>query len=336
MLKFKNYKGFGFIGDPHIWSKKPGFRTDLNFPATVLNKLEQCFKLCKEHNVYPIILGDLFHTDKECDIDLLTKLTRLLHTLPEPCATVEGNHEKSQTKLSDDVAITMLRESKSIYTIEKDGLWAVFEIEGQNVLVCSTPYGTPIPTKFEKPEKYKDSKVIWLTHHDLDFGETYPGVIPIHEIENVDMLVNGHIHKTKDSKKVGNMMAHNPGNITRLSTDCADHIPSLWIWTPEQEFNLKRIPLQFEKVVFFKPSEQIVVEKATQIVDELKPEDISKFVTEMELSSQTQDHQQTDDGAHIKNSILALAKAKEVGDDFTKDILSIAEETINEITSGDN
>ena len=336
MLKFKGYDGFLFVGDPHLWSKGPGKRLDRDiFTSIVLNKLEQAVDIALKNNLYLIILGDLFHVHTENDIDMLTKLVRILKKLKDPCVTVEGNHEKSQTKLSDDVATSLLRDAGVLYTLEKSQIWAKFTFkDNSECYLGSTPYGDKLPTEVNLPtsEKNKDTPIIWLSHHDLDFGDTYPGVIPVKEIKGVNMLVNGHIHKTKKPLTIGKMKAHNPGNITRLSTDCKDHIPSVWQWKPEQDFELEPIDLVFEKNVFDLVGKQIeATENPTMVTEEITPQLASKFVEKMHQHMQERDPRKTDDGVYVKENIKALAKAMNLDAEFMEDIISIADDTLNNL-----
>lgn len=335
MLKFKNYNGLLFVGDPHLWSKGPGKRLDKDiFSQVVLNKIEQAVDIAIKEKLYLIFLGDLFHVHNENNIDMLTKLTRILKKLPEPCASIEGNHEKSQTKLSDDVALSLLREAGVLYTLEKSSLWGKFTFNDNSIVyVGSTPYGERLPTQVSLPTSEKDNApIIWLSHHDLDFGESYPGVIPVKEIKGVSMLVNGHIHKTKKSIQVGAMKAHNPGNITRLSTDCHDHVPAVWKWTSEQNFDLEPIDLIYEKYVFDFTGKQIEIEETpNQVETDLTPQQTSKFVEKMQQQALEYDPNKTDDGAYLKDNIKALAKAMNLDDEFITDMIGIADESLNDI-----
>lgn len=324
-----HYKGFLFVGDPHLTSIKPGSRLDVNFADTVLDKINQAVDIALKENLYLIFLGDLFHTEKENNISLLTKLVKILKKLPEPCASISGNHEKKEVHLTDDVAISLLREAEVLYTLEKNQIWKSFEIENTLIYIGSTPYGLTIPQEIQLPETNNKSFTIWLTHHDLDFGNSYPGVIPLHEIKNVDLLVNGHIHTTKKPQKLGNMIAYNPGNITRMSRDCQEHIPSVWVWKPSLKQTLEPIVLKYEKNIFDMVGFQITAEKIKPVIDEeLKPEQTSSFVKAMEQNLINQDPKQTDDGEHLKKMIQTLALALNVDDDFSQEILSLADETI--------
>ena len=331
MLEFKKYDGLLFVGDPHLWSLKPERRLDSNFAETVLNKIENAVKIANEKNLYLIFLGDLFHKKEECNITMLTKLSRILRKLKHSPATVEGNHEKSQTKLSDDVALSLLRENHTIYTMEENSLWAKFYFnDGTECYVGGTPYGEKIPKEVLLPNKEKDNiPIIWLTHHNLDFGESYPGVIKVEEIKGVSMLVNGHIHKTKKPMTLGKMKAHNPGNITRLSKDCVDHIPAVWEWNPSLNWDLEPHMIEYHKVVFDMSDSQINVEVLPEKVNaEITPQQTSQFVAKMNDFNVNFDATKTDDGTVIKENISALVKAMNLDKEFLDEMFAIAEETI--------
>lgn len=332
MLEFKNYNGLLFVGDPHLWSLKPDRRLDANFAETILKKIENAVEIANEKNLYLIFLGDLFHKQEESNIEMLTKLSRILRKLKDTPATVEGNHEKSQTKLSDDVALSLLRENHTIYTMEDNSLWAKFYFnDGTKCYVGGTPYGEKIPKEVVLPKKEtEDVPVIWLTHHNLDFGESYPGVIKVEEIKGVSMLVNGHIHKTKKPLTVGKMRAHNPGNITRLSKDCADHIPAVWEWNSALGWELEPHTVHFHKVVFDLRDSQIEVEVLPEkVAAELTPQQTSHFVDKMNEFSMNYDPTKTDDGTIIKENITALVQAMNLDKEFLNEMINIAEETIN-------
>jgi predicted phosphodiesterase len=339
MIEIKGYNGFLFVGDPHLWSLKPSGRTDTNFTETVLNKIEQCVDIALEKNLYLIFLGDLFDSHKENDITLLTRLTRILKKSKTPFSTAEGNHEKSQTKLSDDVALKLLQESGTLYVFEQNKIWGKFKLnDGSVVYVGSTPYGEKIPTTVSIPESElkknpdSDYKIIWLTHHDLDFGSTYPGAIPVKEINGAHMLINGHIHSLKKSMQLGNMVAHNPGNITRRSTDCKDHEPSAWEWVPTLNQQLNQIKLKFEKDVFDLIGKQIQVPNIKSIVpEELTIQMTSQFVQRMQEQMNNQDPEKNDDGTIIKDNLRTVAKAMNLDADFTREIIELADESIQEM-----
>lgn len=328
MKKIKGAKGILFIGDPHLWSKSPSRRLDSHFATTVLDKLEQSIDIANSENLVPVILGDLFHSDEESDIEMLTKLIRVLSKSKHKCASVEGNHEKKQTKLHDGSALSLLRDAKIIDVYESNGFASLLDIDGFKVLVGSTPYGGKIPTEISAPKNENVDYVIWLTHANLDFGDTYPGVQKIHEIKGVNMLVNGHIHKTRPSIKVGNMIAYNPGNITRLSVDCIDHKPNVWKWVPERKDLITPITLKFNPEIFDVNQHMLNYEaKAPEEIESVTPAHVSQFVHHMQ--KQVLDGVDlSDDGGYLKESINALAKAMELDDEIKNDIHSLVEEVL--------
>lgn len=333
IIHFHDYDGVLFIGDPHAWSKAPGKRLDeAIFPQVVLNKLEQSIDIAIKNNLYVVILGDLFHVDNENNINLLTKIIRIFNKLRDPLVSVEGNHEKKELNVTDDVALGMLREAGVIHTMEHNCLYCCVHMKnGKKVYIGGTPYGMNIPNKvvLPKEEKDKDTPIIWTSHHDLDFGDTYPGVIPVPEIHGAFMLVNGHIHKTKKPVKVGKTKAHNPGNITRLSTDCKDHVPAVWMWKHEQGDELEPIVLNYEKHVFNLIGKQIEVVAPKQVVSaDLETTVTSKFVEKMKERAAKNDFRQTSDGVFIKETIQALGDSMGTPKDFIEEILELAEEVI--------
>lgn len=331
---FHDYEGVLFIGDPHAWSKAPGKRLDeAIFSQVVLHKLEQSINIAIKNNLYVVILGDLFHVDNENNINLLTKMIRIFNKLRDPLVSVEGNHEKKELNLTDDVALTMLREAGVINTMEHNSLYGCVHLKnGKKVYIGGTPYGMIIPNKVSLPKEEEDQStpIIWTSHHDLDFGDTYPGVIPVPEIHGAFMLVNGHIHKTKPPVKVGKTKAHNPGNITRLSIDCKDHVPAVWMWKPELLDELEPIALNYEKHVFNLIGKQIEVVAPKQVVaQDLETTVTSKFVEKMKERAIKNDFRQTSDGVFIKETIKALGESMGTAPDFIEELLEITEEVIS-------
>lgn len=336
MNEIKNATGLLFVGDPHIWSKGPGKRLDKDvFADVVLGKIRQAVNIAVEKNLYLVFLGDLFHVHTENNIELLTKLTRELKKLPFGCLTIEGNHEKSQTKLSDDVALSLLKEAGVISVIEKNGLWGKFKTpSGESFLLGGTPYGSEIPNELSIQKKWGwesgEGKVIWLTHHNLDFGDSYPGVEKLKEIVGVDVLVNGHIHSTKPGMILGNMRAYNPGNITRLSVDCEGHIPRVWHWEPSFDKEIQPIDLKVSKNVFDLTGRQILVDDVKpEVPEHIEEEDKGMFVERM-VEQAKQDPLKTDDGVYLKDNIKALVSAMDLSDSFLREMLEMVDVSLEQ------
>jgi hypothetical protein len=83
------------------------------------------------------------------------------------------------------------------------------------VIDGGTRWGKSLPKKIERNGA---SRVFWITHHDVRFpGYEETGRFGCYEIEGVDVVVNGHIHRTLDDVTVGRTTWMNPGNICRVS-----------------------------------------------------------------------------------------------------------------------
>lgn len=222
-------KGFLFIGDPHCSSKRVGRRQD-DFASSVLAKLEACAFYCAENGLQALITGDLFHRSDENSLTLLNRLIRVLRKFPTKPITLDGNHDKATTVLEDTDALKLLQNADAIKVASEPGLFETFDIEGSLVglYVCPNGYELPDALIGDAPTK------VLMTHHDMAFASSYPKSIPLKEISGCNMAVNGHMHDTKPSVKVGGTWWHNPGNIEPLSVDLRNHVPCAWSWAPSQ------------------------------------------------------------------------------------------------------
>lgn len=239
--------GFLFIGDPHVCSTRIGRRKD-DYTSSVLDKLDQAAALCAELRLLPIITGDLLHRNDDSEIRMLNRFTRTLKRFPVPPIVLEGNHDRGRTKLSDDDVLQLLAEN-GLVRLTGEGEVEVFDLAGsvKPTRLWACPYGAEIPTSLPS----FDGATVMLTHHDMAFGSAYPGAAPLTSVTNCDMVVNGHMHDTKESVYVGATWWHNPGNIEPLSVDLASHVPSVWSWVPGQSVSsLTQHALQYEVDVF--------------------------------------------------------------------------------------
>lgn len=237
----KPTEGILFIGDPHLWSFKPGRRLDPSFRDTVLGKITQAAKISNERNLWPVFLGDLFHAPDDNDVSTLVALVRVLGLFERKPVTLEGNHDKDDLRLSERNPLTLLRETDQIDVMEVSGPWATLELESPDgaihrVAVGGTPYGSPLPTSYRQAygtDRPADvGTAVWITHEDLAFDGVYPGALPMEPIVGVELVVNGHMHATKLPVQREGTVYYNPGNITRMSIDQSEHLPSVWEWTP--------------------------------------------------------------------------------------------------------
>lgn len=287
-------EGLLFVGDPHVWSKRPGRRLDESFLDTVLKKLTFIAEKSNELNLWVFFTGDFFHDDEDYEVEMLIKVIKILKMFKRKPVTIVGNHEKNEWVLKEKDVLSVLKVTGLMDVIETNSFWGKLDITNpetgdvKKIAIGGTPYGQKIPYDLSdfvgvegrsfRPEidaiaaeksklsvksnmgrgvapvlleshtneeikpnidvhknilnKLGCDDVVWLTHHDLAFEGTYPNSFPLHNIDGVSMLVNGHIHGTKKPVLVGNTVCYNPGNITRLSVDMVNHLPAVWSYNP--------------------------------------------------------------------------------------------------------
>ena len=246
-MPIKGFNGFLFIGDPHLASHRPGTRTD-DYTNAILDKLDQAAEIATKLNLVPLFLGDLFHKASENNLRLFSRLTDICRKFPLMPKTLEGNHDKAETRLTESDALDFMHKTHVVDVITQLGLVDEYEFHGQRVRLYAVPYGAEIPA--ELPEEEGVINVI-MTHHDLNFSGAHVGCKPLSEIKGCQMLVNGQLHKTLPSFWCGKTRAHNPGNIARLSIDVRDATPAVWSWGPDSgDFELTRHALKFNPDVF--------------------------------------------------------------------------------------
>jgi predicted phosphodiesterase len=264
-----NWNGVLFIGDSHISSTRVGRRNDDDFLATVTDKLIQAGKISTQYNLFPVFLGDFMHKANDITPRLMIKTIIALRTFPTVPWTILGNlHDHVELEVSEKDTLKAITETGLLRLADTDGTFSVIDIGGLKVALTTVPYGHTIPDDIHHyldSAQVKPDFSVLLTHADLEFDEAYPGATPLHAIAGCDLMVNGHMHKTQKLKVVGDTVAFNPGNITRLSVDMESHIPSVWAWRPDLtlkndlvhvkdywDFNIECIPLNFNPKVFFK------------------------------------------------------------------------------------
>lgn len=320
-------QGFLFIGDPHVSSKKVGRRKD-DYLTSVLDKLESCASLCREHQLVPVILGDLFHRNDDSHLGMLNRLTRVLKAFPLSPLVLEGNHDKEQTEASDADALTLLAQMGVVQVLSRAGDALSFSFSGHAVRLLTYPYGASLPRLVES----FDGVTFAITHHDLAFGSTYPGSIPLQEIAGCDAVINGHMHDTKQPVQVGSTWWHNPGNIEPLSVDLARHVPRAWKWVPGQPVDaLEGLALPHGSDLFDLTGLQVQAAEGAEIVEAFAPA-ASEFA--QLLSSQTaMDAGRTDDATILLedlNDVLEISGVSELSKQLMQ---ALAAELVIEATS---
>ncbi len=239
--------GVMFIGDPHVSSRKPGRRKDSDFGATVIGKIRFLLEYCNERKIVPVFLGDMYDTPYEPDEALKTKLLRTLRTSwTTPLANV-GNHDIKNAVLTDGDSLSYLAEAGGLKLNAYAGALATLKVGGKTWGIGATPYGQDFPTDARHFFAGVDM-IVWLTHHDLAFEDAYPGSVPPPEIKGCKLVVNGHMHLRKKTKKVGETVVFNPGNITRQFMDAIEHDPAAFVLTAEGK--LEKVSIPHERAIF--------------------------------------------------------------------------------------
>lgn len=232
--------GFLWIGDPHLTCVRPGRRVEDDFLPVVLDKIEQARKIAEEKDLLMVFLGDM--TDnatakKAGTAKVVEDTNRILSGFARamsfrPCITIPGNHDKDEVRLTDGTTLGTMRDLGLIHVMEPGGAFAIVEVAGQKIGLGGSPYGEEIPrdvrTAFPEPV----DRVIWITHSQFEFDVKNNFLDKVFEIKGCDMVVNGHDHTTMRPQCAGDTWWHNPGNLTRMSVDCAEHEPSVWEWHP--------------------------------------------------------------------------------------------------------
>ena len=269
--------GLLFIGDPHLSSSRPGRRKDADWADTVMGKLDFIVKTANERNLYPVFLGDLSDEPVDPVQSLRTRLLRTLKSFWTVPLSNTGNHDMTHSVLSDDDSLSYLALSDAIDVVKVSGPVGTFSIGGKLIGLGMTPYGQEIPHDVRGMFPGANL-VIWVTHHDMAFEGAYPDATKPFAIEGCGLVINGHIHLKKKEIKVGGTTWFNPGNITRLSVDCMDHVPTIYALGATGKMEAIKIPHQSDvfdltgKLVDAASSEDVVADTNSAFVDLLKAE----------------------------------------------------------------
>ncbi len=223
-----DYVGLLMIGDPHLEGRAPGFRKD-DYPEVILEKLAWCLDYAASNRLLPALLGDLF--DKPRD-NPNWMLGRLLDMFQGEILGLYGNHDVYQNpELTDHDSLSLLVKSGRIRLVSADDPWRGV-IGGRTVFVGGSSYRKPLPDRFNGAQGVTNGHaplVIWLTHHDILLPGYDKGWLKPVEIDGVDLVINGHIHRRMPDVPVGRTLWLTPGNISRRSRSEAtrEHVPSV-------------------------------------------------------------------------------------------------------------
>jgi hypothetical protein len=210
-------------------------------PLQVVGKLAQAIAIANEERLVPIILGDLLDTGNECDIRLLTCLTRCLRAAWITPWYLLGNHtltigrRATHQALSDDHTLSLLLEAGTVRRLSDTGRPCLLtDTPGGSVVIGGIGWGRKIPAQADEAWAPLQGAIkVLVTHHDLAFpGAAIPKALALTRVVGIDLVVNGHMHDTLLPRRVGNTWYFNPGNITRMSIDLEGHIPSVFSLVP--------------------------------------------------------------------------------------------------------
>lgn len=222
-------KGILAIGDPHVASRVPGFRRD-EFPETVLVKLEWCLTYARRHSLLPVLLGDLFNWPRD---NANWLLVRLMEIMQQPVLAVPGNHDCAENTLKDDDSLMVLAKAGKVVLLDREGPWTGV-MNGRPVVVGGSAWGPGIPKRYpseDRPDlvRPEGALVVWVTHYIVGMPGCDEAQYSPHEIPGVDVVINGHLHRTLESVRKGGTAWLNPGNIARVLRGDAtrDHVPKV-------------------------------------------------------------------------------------------------------------
>lgn len=292
--RWKNdYVGLLVIGDPHIEGRQPGFRKD-DFPQVILDKIQWCLDYAHSNRLLPAFLGDMFDKPRDNPTWMLGRMIEIMSRVPS--IGIYGNHDCADTSLNENDSLSILVKSGCLRLVDESSPWRG-EMNGRTVFVGGSSYRQPIPYEFQITDARRktmfdfDPLVVWLTHHDIDIAGYECGRFKPHEIENVELLINGHIHRKLATVVAGQTKWMTPGNISRRSRSeaCKEHVPTvLRIDVEPEDYTLTEIevPHRPHDAVFHSVSAQADAEQSS-----------SEFVTGLaELNSR---RTQSGAGLHV-------------------------------------
>ena len=233
-LEHVRAKGLFLVANPHLADHPPGQRLE-GYLDQILAKLTACLERADELSMAPVLLGDLFHWPRDNSNRMLVELIRLFggRTGDRTVHILVGNHDKYQSRFTDDVSLAVLETAGVVRLMKEEGPQFVLDTDDGPVLVCASPDGSPLPKSYERGEDDPET-VIWLTHHNIRFPEFIDKAYSIKELPGIDWVINGHIHRPQPTVTKGRTTWANPGNITRLTFTRRSMArePAAAIWTP--------------------------------------------------------------------------------------------------------
>lgn len=221
------YAGILLIGDPHLEGRQPGFRKD-DYPNVILDKLAWCLNYAASQRLLPALLGDIFDKPQNNPNRLIERMLRLLQG---EVLGVYGNHDVHyHPELTPDDSLSLLVTAGRIRLVSEESPWRG-TVGGRPTVIGGSSYRQEIPERFEltaDDRKGFSPLVIWLTHHDILVPGYDEGRLTPRQIDGIDLVINGHIHRKLDNVQTGKTLWLTPGNISRRSRNDAsrEHVPA--------------------------------------------------------------------------------------------------------------
>jgi DNA repair exonuclease SbcCD nuclease subunit len=276
--------GVLLIGDPHVDAKQPGFRTD-NFAETILKKIEWSLEYAAKEKLQPVLLGDLFDKPRGNPNWLIHRLIEVLS--PHNVIGIYGNHDCADTSLNENDSLSLLIAAGCLRLVSYKAPFHAM-MNDRDVFIGGSSYREPIPQTFQLPPRKSqglfdnDPFAMWITHHDIGFPGYDNARLDPHQITNVELLVNGHIHRRLESVQAGRTLWMTPGNIARRSRSEAalQHAPAVTridVLPEDYKISFVEIP--------HRPAGEVFIELVAGAVDDAELE--SSFVSGLaELTAQ--------------------------------------------------
>ena len=309
------YTGLLAIGDPHVEARQPGFRCD-DYPNVILQKLRWSLNYAIQNRLLPMILGDLFDKPRDNPNWLIHQLIEMMQDIE--VIGIFGNHDCGhQSEITENESLSILAQSGCLRLVTEQHPW-LGEMNGRQVLVGGSSYRQPLPETVSLPTPKGLFEGVplafWLTHHDIDFKEMQaPGMLAPFEIENLDYVINGHLHRQMPDVQKGQTTWMNPGNISRRKRSQAtlEHKPAVL------RIDIQAEAVQFERVMVpHQPSAEVFYEAVVQQAAEALDSQYVSGLRELQMRKtdtgaglhQFLDLNLTEFDSNIANVIKALAK----------------------------
>ena len=319
----KSYNGLFVVGDPHVEGRKPNFRCD-DYPQVILDKLRWCLQHAAQQRLLPVFLGDMFEKPRDNPTWMVGQLVEMM--IDSGAVGIYGNHDCAEPQLTDNDSLMILIKAGCMQLVSEESPW-VGLVNGRKTVIGGSSYREPVPERFDVEGMPKDDlfaeqpMVVWLTHHDIDIGDYENGRIKPFSIENVPLLINGHIHRRMAPVEMGETLWMTPGNISRRSrSDAARrHEPAAMLVTVSPPAK----PLAFETTYVAVPHESADKVFYEAVADELAELGPSAFIAGLRELQQTR----TESGAGLHEFLQK--NIQQFSDDVAAEIMTLAESVTN-------